>query len=122
MSEVSLLLVAITNFVLLIWFIFTMNQMKANTQELVEIAREFTAFSERRQNDPAAPRAAFHAGMSAPELVAAIEAAGGRLRLLDDVMGVEAVLDNRAVVGRDAARLVKSMNKAVVQVLRNRGR
>ena len=122
MSDGLLLLVAIANLVLLIWFILTMNRLKANTQELVDIAREFTAFTSRRLNDPAAPPAAFHAGMSAPELVSAIEAAGGRLRLLDDVMGTEAVLDNPAAVGPEAARLVKSKNKAVVQVLRSRRR
>lgn len=122
MADGLLLLVAITNLVLIIWFILTMNRLKANTQELVEIAREFTEFAGRRMNDPTAPPAAFHPAMSGPELVLAIEAAGGRLRLLDDVMGMEAVLDNPSVVGPEGARLVKSKNKAVVQVLRSRSR
>jgi hypothetical protein len=115
-------MVAITNVVLLVWFILTMNRLKANTQELVNIARDFTEFAGRRLNDPAAPPDKFHAGMTAPELIVAIEAAGGRLRLLDDVMGVVAVLDNPAAVGPEAARLVKSKNKAVVEELRSRRR
>jgi hypothetical protein len=79
MSDVLLILVAVTNLVLLIWFIHTLNRLKENTQELVDIAHEFTQFAGRRLNDPAAPPAAFHAGMSATELVSAVEAAGGKI-------------------------------------------
>ncbi len=122
MSDGLLLIVALTNLVLLVWFMLTMNRIRANTQELVEIARGFTEFAGRRLNDPSAPPASFHAGMSGSELLAAVEAAGGRLRLLDDVMGVEAVLDNPAAVGPEAAGLVKAKNKAVAQALRARRR
>ena len=120
MSDGLLLIVALTNLVLLVWFIFTMNRLRANTQELVDIAREFALSAARRAHDPAAPPSDFHEGMTGVELVAAVEAAGGRLRLLNDVMGVEAVLDNPAAVSAHAARLLKSKNQAVVRVLRGR--
>jgi hypothetical protein len=122
MTEGLLLLATIANFVLLIWFIFSLNRLKANTQELVDLAREFVEWSYRKPGADPAALEGLHDAMSATELVEAIEAAGGRLRLLDDVMGVEVVLDNWRVLGQSAVRLVKAKNKAIAQVLRARKR
>ncbi len=119
MSNEMLLFVAVANLVLLIWFIFAMNKLNANTQELVNLARELIHRSNTRPTTPAKP-GELHDGMSATELLEAIEAGGGRLRLLDDVLGVDVVLDAPRGFDPKAAQLVKAKRKALVQRLRAR--
>ena len=120
MPNALLYLIAFADIAFVLWFILTMNRLKANSQELVELARNFIESADRKASPAPIEVEGLHDEMSAADLAVAIENAGGRFRLLDDVMGVTVVLDNPKTVGPVAVRLVKSKNKALVQLFRSR--
>ncbi|MGC1272472.1 MAG: hypothetical protein WBC44_02105 [Planctomycetaceae bacterium] len=116
MGEVVALVVGIVNLILLLWFIITLNGIKSDTAEIVEFGRLLV----KRTVPAANPNVSINDGMTPDEMLAAVEAAGGQLKLLNDVMGLDVVLENHDAMPPELVRLVKKHSKAIAKVVRRR--
>jgi hypothetical protein len=100
-----------------IWFIVTLNRIQRNTQRTAEDVSRLVALAERSA-PPLPPAPAFRQDMPAAEVLAAIEARGGRLRVVDGYFtGPQVELAHPLVIGELGVWLLRNHNLAIAQLL-----
>lgn len=104
----------------LVWFILTLNRIQRNTRRTAENVSRLIALTERMA-PPMPPPPPFREGMSPAEVLAAIEARGGRLRVVEGYFtGRQVEFTHPLVIGELGMWLLRHHNHPIAQLLLNR--